>query len=63
MVEPTAPIRPAEARAARHMIDRVHDRFGVKPDQMVGVTGHGAAEMLGWLLENRKVAPHILAWD
>jgi hypothetical protein len=28
-VEPTAPIRSAEARAARDMIDRVHERFGI----------------------------------
>ncbi|NKB29429.1 MAG: hypothetical protein GKR99_18470 [Rhodobacteraceae bacterium] len=40
-VEPTAPIRPAEARAAREMIDRVHERFGIKPDKLVGDTGYG----------------------
>ena len=62
-VEPTAPIRPAEARAARDMIDRVHDRFGIKPDKLVGDTGYGSAEMLGWLVEDRKIAPHIPVWD
>lgn len=46
-VEPTAPIQPAEARAAREMIDRVHERFGMKPDKLVGDTGYGSAEMLG----------------
>jgi transposase len=62
-VEPTAPIRPAEARAARHMIDRVHDRFGIKPGKLVGDTGYGSAEMLGWLVEERRIAPHIPVWD
>jgi len=62
-VEPTAPIRPAEARAARDMIDRVHDRFGIKPDKLVGDTGYGSAEMLGWLVEDRKIAPHIPVWE
>lgn len=62
-VEPTAPIRPAEARAARDMIDRVQERFGIKPDKLVGDTGYGSAEMLGWLVEDRKIAPHIPVWD
>lgn len=62
-VEPTAPIRPAEARAARDMIDRVYDRFGIKPNKLVGDTGYGSAEMLGWLVEDRKIAPHIPVWD
>ncbi|WP_164658322.1 transposase [Tropicibacter sp. Alg240-R139] len=62
-VEPTAPIRPAEARAARDMIDRVQDRFGIKPDKLVGDTGYGSAEMLGWLVEDRQIEPHIPVWD
>ena len=62
-VEPTAPIRPAQARAAREMIDRVQDRFGIKPDKLVGDTGYGSAEILGWLVEDRKIAPHIPVWD
>lgn len=62
-VEPTAPIRPAEARAAREMIDRVHERFGIKPDKLVGDTGYGSAEMLGWLVDERQIEPHIPVWD
>ncbi len=46
-VEPTAPMRPAEARAGRDMIDRIQDRFGIKPDKLLGDTGYGSAEMLG----------------
>ena len=62
-VELTAPIRPAETLAARRMIDRVHERFGIKPDKLVGDTGYGSAEMLGWLVEDRRIAPHIPVWD
>ena len=62
-VEPTAPIRPAEARAARDMIGRVEARFGIKPGKLVGDTGYGSAEMPGWLVEDRKIAPHIPVWD
>ncbi len=46
-VEPTAPIRPAEARAARDMIDRVQERFGIKPDKLVGDTATDRRRCLG----------------
>lgn len=62
-VEPSVPIRTAEAFAARRMIDRIADRFGMIPDKLVGDTGYGSAEMLGWLVEERGIAPHIPVWD
>ncbi len=62
-VEPTVPIRPAETLAARRMIDRVHDRFDLFPQKLVGDTGYGSAEMLGWLVEERGIEPHIPVWD
>ena len=62
-VEPTVPIRPAETLAARRMIDRVHDRFDLFPHKLVGDTGYGSAEMLGWLVEERGIEPHIPVWD
>jgi len=45
------------------MIDRFHDRFGPKPEKLVGDTGYGSAEMLGWLVDERGIAPHIPVWD
>lgn len=62
-VEPTVPIRPAETLAARRMIDRVRERFDIHPERLVGDTGYGSAEMLGWLVEKRGIAPHIPVWD
>ena len=62
-VEPSVPIRTAEAFAARRMIDRITDRFDMTPDKLVGDTGYGSAEMLGWLVEERNIAPHIPVWD
>ena len=62
-VEPSVPIRTAEVFAARRMIDRIADRFNMEPDKLVGDTGYGSAEMLGWLVEERGIAPHIPVWD
>lgn len=33
------------------------------PDKLVGDAGYGSAEMLGWLVEERIIAPHIPVWD
>lgn len=38
-VEPSVPIRGAEAFAARRMIDRIAERFSMIPDKLVGDTG------------------------
>ncbi len=62
-VEPSVPIRTAETLAARRMIDRIEDRFDMAPDKLVGDTGYGSAEMLGWLVEERDIAPHLPVWD
>jgi hypothetical protein len=58
-VEPTVPISHAETLAVRCMIDRVHDRFGLLPQDLVGDNGYGSAEMPGWLVEERSIEPHI----
>ncbi len=62
-VEPTVQIRPAESLAGWRMIDRVHDRFDLFPQKLVGDTGYGSAEMLGWWVEERGIEPHIPVWD
>lgn len=44
------------------MIDRIHNRFGLFPNKLVGDTGYGSAEILGWLVEERGTEPHIPVW-
>ncbi|WP_139836497.1 hypothetical protein [Roseovarius aestuarii] len=44
------------------MIGRIADRFGMTPDKLVGDTGYGSAEMLGWLVEERGITLHIPIW-
>ena len=45
-VQATRAIRQAEVGAARTMIDRVTDCFGLKPEQLAGDSAYGAAPML-----------------
>ena len=49
-VEATTAIRQAEVLAAKRMIERSLERFDLYPSRLLGDSGYGSAEMLGWLL-------------
>ena len=62
-VEATAPIRQAEVGAAQEMILRAKDRFGLYPEMLAADTAYGSANMLGWLVEDEGIEPHIPVFD
>ena len=62
-VEPTQAYRKAEVEAAKTMIDRTEDRFGLKPKRLMGDAAYGSAEMLGWIVDKKKIAPHVALMD
>jgi len=62
-VEASAVSKAAEAEATRIMIDRVEERFDLKPTRLVGDTNYGSAEMLGWLVDEKQIEPHVPVWD
>lgn len=62
-VEATPAYRTDEVDAARTMIDRVEDRFGVRPAHLIGDTAYGSSEMLGWMVEEKRIEPHVPVWD
>jgi hypothetical protein len=45
------------------MFDRVEQRFHFKPQQLIGDTGFGSASMLGWLVKQKGIEPHVPFWD
>ena len=45
------------------MIDRVEETFDLKPDRLLGDTAYGSADMLHWLVEEKRIEPHIPVWD
>jgi hypothetical protein len=45
------------------MIERVERRFDLKPERLIGDMAYGAAPMLGWLVEEKQIAPHIPVRD
>lgn len=62
-VEATPSTLSEEARAARTMIDHTEKRFGIKPKHLAGDTAYGNAQMLGWLVEDRQITPHVPVMD
>jgi transposase len=62
-VEATRAIRQAEVGAARTMIERTEDRLGLCPERLAADSAYGSAEMLGWLVNERAIEPHIPVFD
>ena len=62
-VEATVPIRQAEVGAVRNMLTRTRDRFDLHPERLAADTAYGTAEMLGWLVDDQKIEPHIPVFD
>jgi transposase len=62
-VEATAAHRTEENDATQTMIDRVEERFDLKPQRLIGDTAYGTAAMLNWLVNEKRIEPHIPVWD
>src|SRR4029434_9316667 len=52
-----------EINATKTMIDRVEERFDLKPDRLIGDTNYGTAEILGWMVNEKSIEPHVPVWD
>lgn len=62
-VEASAVTRTAEVEATKTMINRVEEKFAIKLRRLVGDTNYGVAAMLGWLVDEKGIAPHVPVWD
>ncbi|OGI50197.1 MAG: transposase [Candidatus Muproteobacteria bacterium RIFCSPHIGHO2_12_FULL_60_33] len=62
-VEATPAYRSDEVNATKTMIDRVEHRLGKKPQRLIGDTAYGTAALLGWMVDEKKIEPHVPVWD
>src|SRR5215471_14608246 len=62
-VKATRAIRQAEVGAAKTMIERTEQRFQIKPAYLAADTAYGSADTLNWILNQKKIAPHIPVID
>ena len=62
-VEPSTAVRQAEVTAAKTMLERSQNQHALWPERLIADTGYGSAEMLGWLVYERGIEPHIPVFD
>jgi transposase len=62
-VEASRAIRQAEVGAAKTMISRTEERFGLRPERLAADTAYGSAAVLNWIVNEKKIVPHIPVID
>ena len=45
------------------MLDRTAEQFEVAPSRLVADAGYGSAEVIGWLVDERGIEPHVRLMD
>jgi len=58
----TPTTRRYEVESTKTMVERVYNRFNIKPRKLMGDTAYGAAHMLGWLVK-AGIEPHTPVWE
>ena len=48
-----------EVAATQTMLDRVEERFDLRPRRLAADTAYGTGKFLGWLVKKKKIIPHI----
>jgi hypothetical protein len=62
-VEASRAIRQAEVGAAKTMIERTQECFGIMPERLAGDSAYGSAVALNWIINEKKIVPHIPVID
>lgn len=62
-VEATPAHRTAEVESTKLMVDRVEELFDLKPERLIADTAYGSAPMLGWMVDEKGIEPHVPVWD
>ena len=62
-VEATPAHRTQEVESTKTMVQRVEERFDIKPNRLVGDTAYGTAPMLNWMVNEKQIEPHVRVWD
>jgi transposase len=62
-VEATPAHRTAEVNSTKVMVERVQERFDLKPARLIADTAYGTAPILEWVVEKKTIEPHIPVLD
>lgn len=62
-VEATPAHRTQEVESTKTMVDRVEQRFNLKPSRLAGDTAYGTGAMLAWMVQEKAIDPHVPVWQ
>jgi IS5 family transposase len=62
-VEATPALRTHEVASTKTMVERVKNRLGLDTKRLIGDTAYGTAEILGWMVNEKGIEPHVPVWE
>lgn len=62
-VEASPGNRIDEVNCTSVLLDRIEATHNIKPKRLMGDTFYGTAEMLGYLVNEKEIEPHVRVWD
>ena len=62
-VEASPGNRRDEVACTQLMLGRIESNYDMKPKRLLGDTAYGTGAMLDWLVEEKKIEPHVSVWD
>ena len=62
-VEATPGFRTDEVNSTKTLLERIETTYQIKPKRLMGDTAYGCADMLGYLVNEKNIEPHVPIWD
>ncbi len=62
-VEATPGFRTDEVQSTKTLLERIETKYNMKPKRLMGDTAYGCADMLGYLVDEKDIEPHVPIWD
>ena len=62
-VEATPGFRSDEVESTKTLLERIETKHQIKPKRLMGDTAYGSADMLGYLVDEKNIEPHVPIWD
>ena len=58
-VEATPGFKTGEVESTKVLLERIETKYNIKPKRLMGDTAYGCADMLGYLVDEKNIEPHV----
>ncbi len=62
-VEATPGFRSDEVQSTKTLLERIETNYQIKPKRLMGDTAYGCADILGYLVNEKNIEPHVPIWE